>query len=55
LRQLLVQDVDFVLQVGALRAQRVRGRGARVLDLGAEFGTGGAEEVGFLFFLIFGC
>lgn len=50
LGQLLVEDVDFVLQVGALRAQGVGGRGAGVLELGAEFGAGGAEEVRLLFF-----
>lgn len=46
----MVEDVDFVLELGALGAELVRGRLAVVLDFGAEFGTGGAEEVGFLFF-----
>ena len=35
--------------MGALRAQGVGGRGAGVLELGAELGAGGAEEVGLLF------
>lgn len=48
LRRFLRQDVDFVLQVRALRRHLGRAGFARVQDLGAEFGAGGAEEVGFL-------
>ena len=48
LRQFLVQDLDFVLQVGALGAHLFVGAFTGVLDLRAKFGAGGAEEVRFL-------
>ncbi len=37
-----------MLEVGAFGAEGVGGRGSGVLDFGAQFGAGGAEEVGFL-------
>lgn len=40
-----------MLEVGELGAEPVGGGFAGVEDFGAEFGAGGAEEVGFLWFL----
>ena len=45
----LGEDVGGVLEVGELGAGLGRGGFAGVEDFRAEFGTGGAEEVGFLF------
>lgn len=44
----LGEDVVGVLEVGELGAGVGGGGFARVEDFGAEFGAGGAEEVGFL-------
>lgn len=52
LRDALGDDVVRVLEVGELGAGVGGGGFTRVEDLGAEFGAGGAEEVGFLFLII---
>lgn len=48
LRGALGEDVVGVLEVGELGAGFGGGGFAGVEDFGAEFGAGGAEEVGFL-------
>ena len=48
----LGEDVEFVLEVGELGARGLGGGFAGVEDFGAEFGAGGAEEVGFLFLFL---
>ena len=48
LRDALGEDVAGVLEVGELGAGFRGGGAAGVEDFGAEFGAGGAEEVGFL-------
>ena len=50
LRYPLGEDVVGVLEVGELGAGAGGGAFAGVEDFGAEFGAGGAEEVGFLFY-----
>ena len=54
LRGALGEDVVGVLEVGELGAGFGRGGFAGVEDFGAEFGTGGAEEIGFLLLLLYG-
>jgi len=53
----LREDVGCVVEVGELGVGFCGGGGAGVEDFGAEFGAGGAEEVGFLGEggLVFGC
>ena len=51
LRGALGEDVVGVLEVGELGAGFGGGGFAGVEDFGAEFGAGGAEEVGFLFII----
>lgn len=48
----LGEDVGGVLEVGELGAPVGGAAPARVEDLGAELGAGGAEEVGFLEFVV---